>query len=118
MSSSSKALGTQGELMAALYLEQAGYVILDCNYRYRRNEIDIIARDQDTLVFVEVKTRSGLCFGYPHEAVSKKKAAAILAVAHEYILHRNWQGDIRFDIIAILLGNRKKELEHIKDAFY
>jgi putative endonuclease len=118
MSASSKALGAQGELMASLYLEEAGYTILDCNYRYKRNEIDIIATHQDTLVFVEVKTRSGLSFGYPHEAVSKKKVAAILAVAHEYILRRNWQGDIRFDIITILLGNHKKKLEHIKDAFY
>lgn len=74
MSDPEKELGKAGEERAALYLKrQCGYRILQRNYRTRLGEIDIIARDCDTIVFVEVKTRRSLCYGYPAEAVAQHK---------------------------------------------
>ncbi|WP_299817851.1 YraN family protein [uncultured Pontibacter sp.] len=109
--------GQNGEQTAAAYLIELGYTILQRNYRHKRAEIDIIAQQDDVLVFVEVKTRTSATFGYPEMAVSTKKEVQLLAAAEEYIYQTGWEKEIRFDIIAITLSPQL-EVHHIMDAFH
>lgn len=110
--------GKLGEKLAADYLRKKGYKIEACNYRYKRNEIDLIVRQQDLLIFVEVKARSGNAdWGYPEESVSHQKARRVINCANAYIFKTNWQGDIRFDIISVELG-KEIRITHFEDAFY
>jgi putative endonuclease len=106
--------GQQAEEKAALFLTEKGYEILERNYRYRRSEIDIIAKKKNLIVFVEVKYRSGNAFGEPEGSVDEKKEAQVLLGAENYVFEKDWHGDIRFDIISIL-SNRS--IEHFEDAF-
>jgi len=106
--------GKQGEAQAEEYLKGKGYEIVERNYRYKRSEIDLIARQGNTLIFVEVKARSSARFGNPEEAVNHKKKQNILEAANQYIYEKNWLHNIRFDIIALL---NKTELRHFEDAF-
>jgi len=107
--------GRKGEDMAVDYLLKEGFEILERNYRYRRAEIDIIAMKKDWLVFVEVKMRRGTSHGHPEEFVSENQQQLILAGADDYTTQIQWQGNIRFDIIAI---NSNNEIEYFEDAFY
>jgi putative endonuclease len=109
--------GQKGENEAARYLLGQQYTILHRNYRYKRAEIDIIAQKDQLLVFVEVKTRSTNYFGYPEEAVKRRKERMMLLAAEAYIRYHNWQHDIRFDIIAVTLG-ATPDIYHIEDAFH
>lgn len=90
---------------------------MEKNYRFGRKEVDIIALDKNTIVFIEVKTRQGLEFGYPEEAVDQKKINHILKCADHFIYQNQWKGMIRFDIISILF-NPEPSVNHIRDAFY
>lgn len=107
-------LGKEAEASAAKYLVSQGCTILSTNYRYGRDEIDIVALDGEFLVFVEVKSRSSAKFGYPEEAVSSAKARRIVHAAEQYILDMDWQGDIRFDIVSV---QNMHSLLWIKNAF-
>lgn len=112
-------LGKQGEELAASYLKNLGFSVLERNYRQKTGEIDIIARDGDCLVFVEVKTRKGLLFGQPFEAVTTKKQGQLSRVALDY-LSRNKLLDqpARFDVVSILLpDNGKADIEHLANCF-
>ena len=109
--------GKKGEDLAVAFLQKQGYQILERNYRYKHSEVDIISRIGDTLVFVEVKARSNLDYGHPEEFVDSKQAEKIMEGADHYILCEEWKGDIRFDIIAIEMGNPPR-VEHFLDAFY
>lgn len=112
-------LGKEGEELAANHLKNLGFSILARNYRQKSGEIDIIARDGDCLVFVEVKTRKSLRFGQPFEAVTTKKQAQLSRVALDY-LSRNELLDqpARFDVISILLpDNGKANIEHLSNCF-
>ena len=109
--------GFNGEDLATDHLREKGYRILQRNLRMGKAEIDIIARKDDVLVFVEVKTRTNDDFGYPEEFVNRRKQRMILNAADSYILKSGWQEDIRFDIIAITMVN-PPELFHIEDAFH
>lgn len=109
--------GRNGENTAASYLVEQGYTILQRNYRHRRAEVDIIAQTGDTLVFVEVKTRTTSLYGFPEEAVRTQKQAQLLSAAEEYIYQAGWEKEVRFDIIAITLSP-EQEIHHIEDAFY
>ncbi len=114
------ALGRQGEDLAAVYLQNMGYKILARNYRLRSGEVDIIADDAGTLVFVEVKARSGLTFGQPYEAVTPRKQRQLSKVALEYISRQGVRevGPARFDVVAVLFeNNRPPAVEVIKNAF-
>ena len=106
--------GIASESLAAEYLINKGFEIRERNYRFKRGEIDIIALENNTLVFVEVKSRAVTYFGFPEEAVSNKKAALIIETAENYIYEKEWKGSIRFDIISIT----GKEVMHLPDAFY
>jgi putative endonuclease len=110
-------LGNQGEDWACEYLRERGYEIAARNYRYGRAEIDIIARREKLLVFVEVKTRTNLSHGEPEAAVSTGKIGRMRKAAEHYIYATDWMHDVRFDVIAISLG-QERHLQHIEDAFW
>lgn len=109
--------GANGEDLACDLLHQKDYRILQRNLRMGKAEIDIIARQNDVLVFVEVKTRTNDEFGYLEEFVNRRKQRMILNAADAYIVKTGWQEDIRFDIIAITMS-KPPELFHIEDAFH
>lgn len=112
-----KALGREGERLAALFLEKQGLVIVERNFRTRSGEIDLIARDKKELVFVEVKSRSGPDFGTTLEAVDARKCRQLVRVAQEYLLrHDAFDEPARFDVVGILCGD-SVHIEHIKNAF-
>ena len=110
-------VGREGEALAANFLQQKGYEIVDRNWRYGPKEIDIVARDGETMVFVEVKTRSTLAFELPQEAVTKKKMKNLVEAADAYMLQYNIELEGRFDIVGVLNGNPPKVIEHIEGAW-
>ncbi|WP_343307594.1 YraN family protein [Chitinophaga niabensis] len=108
-------VGKKGELLAASHLRQKKYEVLHTNWTYGKLELDIVARYQDVLVFVEVKTRSTQYFGMPEEAVHANKAQLIRRAADKYMQQYNLQpNEIRFDIIAVTVN---EEIMHFEDAF-
>ena len=109
--------GNTGEQLATKFLMEKGYQILEKNYRYKKAEIDIIARKDTILVFVEVKTRTHTLYGEPEEAVNQSKINLILSAAENFIEASNWLLDIRFDIIAVHYSHPVK-IVHIQDAFH
>ncbi|MFN3381371.1 MAG: YraN family protein [Runella zeae] len=110
--------GKLGEDKAAAFLEEKGYEILTRNYRFRHSEIDIIARKNKILIFVEVKTRTNVSFGMPEEFVDATKRRLIMKAAEQYIFDLDWQGDIRFDVVSVVITPHQTRLHHIEDAFY
>lgn len=111
-------IGQKGEETAVSYLKKEGYAVLEKNYRFKKSEIDIIAEKQNTIVFVEVKTRTSTRFGNPEDFVDKAKAAKVIEGAENYIEQSEWKQSIRFDIISIIFHGEGYELKHFKDAFY
>ncbi len=111
-------IGKQGEDLATEFLERQGYRILERNFVHNKKEIDIIAQDKNTIVFVEVKERSTDVFGEPFEAVNLQKQKRIINVADSYIRKHNIDLESRFDIISIVKSpNEETKILHIKDAF-
>lgn len=110
--------GTAGEALAVQYLNGKGYSIVAVNYRFEKSEIDIIAKHNETLVFVEVKARSTNRFGFPEEAISEKKKEKLMEGAEAFLLENNLQCPIRFDVIAITKSGNDVAVEHIEDAFF
>lgn len=108
--------GKFGENFAVEYLKNSGYEILAVNWRYKYWEVDIIAKDLDVLIFVEVKSRKSSAFGAPSDFVDDKKQKNLLKAAEEYLALNNYIGEIRFDIVSVYLDSNKIEL--IKDAFW
>ncbi|NPA46903.1 MAG: YraN family protein [Chlorobi bacterium] len=111
-------LGSWGERKAAEYLLSQGFEILETNWRYGRAEIDIIAREGDTLVVVEVKTRHTDLFGEPQNAVGKKKIRLLMEAVNAYVDQKKIDSEIRFDIVSIIKNQYREEIEHLRDAFY
>jgi putative endonuclease len=111
-------LGKKGELLAIDFLKEKGFKILETNFRLEKDEIDIIAKDGEILVFVEVKTRSTSNYGEPEIAVGDKKVEFLLRAAENYLISKNLTVEIRFDIISIVLNSTKNKIRHIEDAFY
>ena len=112
-----KSFGNRGEDIAADYLKKKGYRILYRNYKTLAGEADIIARDNDTVVFVEVKARSSDAFGQPFEAVGYKKQEKLKKAAIYYLKHKKIEPIVRFDIISIISKEGKNEINHIVEAF-
>ena len=110
--------GNEGEKMAAAFLEKKGYRVLEKNYRYKHAEIDLIVEKDDWLIFVEVKTRTSLTFGYPEEFVDDKKISKIMEGADQFIHEIDWNGNVRYDIISIYLNSSNPEITHFEDAFH
>ena len=113
-----KELGKQGEEIAIRFLKKKGYRILIRNYVCKMGEMDIIAREKDTLVFVEVKTRTSAVFGPPQLAVNSTKQMQLSKVALYFLKEKKLEEvKARFDVVAILLRPEREEVELIKDAF-
>jgi putative endonuclease len=111
-------LGRLGEDLARERLKDLGYRILKTNYRCTLGEIDLVAKDGDVLVFVEIKTRKNEPLGQAKEAVTKRKQTQLSKVALAYMKSNNlWGSKARFDVVAIGLIYGRREIEVIKDAF-
>jgi len=111
-------LGKKGEEIAAGFLEKKGYQILEKNWRQWRNEIDLIAKDGNYLVIIEVKTRQSNYFGEPETAVTRDKQRALIRAANAYVRYKNINCEVRFDILSILISKTSEQVHHIEDAFY
>jgi len=107
--------GNKGESLAAEFLGQKGFEIVERNYRYKHAEIDLIAKRDNWIIFVEVKTRTSTWFGQPEDFVDAQKTRNVFEAAEEFIFSTNWHGHIRFDIISITLG-AEVIIEHFEDA--
>lgn len=105
--------GARAEELAVKYLKKRGFKVICRNWRARTAEIDIIAEDGPTLVFVEVKARSSGLFGDPKEAVNQAKQLKLRDAALDFMIRKKKEGPARFDVVSIL----PEGLEHIKDAF-
>jgi putative endonuclease len=113
-----KSLGSEGEGLAVKFLRRKGYDIIAKNYKTPIGEIDIIAKDGDTVVFVEVKTRTNDSFGHPFEAVNQNKRRKLKNLALLYLKKERKEFPVRFDVISIIcVQNGEKAIEHITDAF-
>jgi putative endonuclease len=114
-----KPLGDRGEELAARYLQAAGWQILHRNFRMGRKEIDLVARRGEVVAFVEVKTRSGLGYGHPLEAITWKKRREIQQVAAAWIDRHGADGDsYRFDAVAVQVrAGGEPLIEHVPDAW-
>ena len=110
-------LGKQGEQIALDYLIRNDYLILEKNYRYLKAEVDIVAKKDNILAVIEVKTRSSDFFGNPQDFVNHKKIKLLLSAIDFYIVEKNLDVEVRFDIIAIILNKKHTKIEHLKDAF-
>ena len=110
--------GAKGEAVAAEYLRAKGYEILATNWRSGRKELDILAANDVELIVVEVKTRSGLGYGFPEEAIIPSKQALLRAAASEYLEQNERFTQVSFDVIGIILKDGiVEELLHLEDAF-
>ncbi len=111
-------IGIKGEELASFYLEGKGYTILEKNWRFGREEIDIIAKQNEMLVVVEVKTRTGSFFGEPEEFVNRQKQKNLIKAANAYIEKNNLELEVRFDIMGVILTGNNHRINHIEDAFH
>jgi len=110
-------LGRWGEEQAAEYLQEQGYEIIERDWKSGHHDLDIIARDGQALVIVEVKTRRNRLFGSPEEAVDYKKRQSLQRAMNHYVKSHRTYGQMRFDIISVVgtIGC-KPEIDHIKDV--
>lgn len=113
MKTTKQIIGDLGEEKASELLSKKGYKIIETNYRFKKAEIDIIAKNDLFLVFIEVKTRKNNNFGNPEEFVSERKIELFQETAEHYMLDNKINLNLRFDIISVI-GN---EIEHFEDAF-
>jgi putative endonuclease len=110
--------GLIGQNEAEKFLTGKGYRILERNYRVKSGEIDLIARDGEYIVFIEVKTRTNLLYGYPCEAVGGVKQRRIRQTALHYITRHRLSGDFRFDVVEVLKQkDGAPEITHLENAF-
>ncbi len=112
-------LGRWGEQLAAEYLEKKGFQIVDRHFQFHHTEIDLIARDGDYLVFIEVKTRSSDDFGCPEEAITDLKKSRLRRAAEGYLYYNGLKDiDCRFDVVSIFFSDgHSPEIEHLVNAF-
>ena len=119
MSDYRQKLGRWGEQLAAKRLEAKGYVLLDRNWRCPRGEIDLVAKDGDVLVFVEVKTRRGRSYGTPEEAFTRSKSKRLLELGQRYLLERDIEDvEWRVDLVAVELDRQGtlQRFEHLPNV--
>ncbi|MBV1887664.1 MAG: YraN family protein [Urechidicola sp.] len=110
-------LGKQGEQLAVDFLITKGYTIRDKNWRYLKAEVDIIAQKGNTIIAVEVKTRTSDYFGDPQDFITKKKIKLLVLAMNEYVISKELDVEVRFDIVAILQNKKVTNIEHFEDAF-
>jgi putative endonuclease len=113
-----KATGDRAEDIARRFLEQQGLVLLARNFRCRRGEIDLVMRDKDSLVFVEVRYRQQIRFGHAAETVSRSKQGRIILCARHYLHQaRAWNEPARFDVVSIEGNPDEIHIDWLRDAF-
>ncbi len=111
-------LGKLGEELAVDFLRKAGYEILETNWVFQKAEVDIIAKKANVLAIIEVKTRSDISFGLPQEAVKQKKIQLLVKAVNEYVIRKDLDVAVRFDIISIVKSGNSFITDHLEDAFY
>lgn len=111
-------LGALGEELAVQFLHRKGYEILERNYTYQKAEIDIIAKFNNEIIIVEVKTRNSNFFGDPQGFVTPAKIKLLTKAANKYIISNAISIEARFDIVAILKNSDTEQIEHFENAFY
>lgn len=111
-------LGIKGEDLAAEHLKKAGYKILNRNWKAGKLEIDIIAENEEYIVFTEVKTRSGDFQMHPITAVTREKQRSMIYAADAFINRNKINKESRFDVITVIRKGDSHEIDHIEDAFY
>ena len=111
-------LGREGEKLAKQYLLQQKMELLACNYRWRKQEVDLIFKDAESLVIVEVKTRQHESYGSPVQSVSRTKQRHLIKAANAYILENQLDLDVRFDVVSIIHNSYQTHIDHIPNAFY
>jgi putative endonuclease len=107
-------VGTTGETLALHYLQAKGFSLIEKNYRTRYGEVDLIVKKDNTLVFVEVKTRKDTTKGQPYEAITFRKRKHILKVAQYYLLNKK-PSKVRLDAVSIVLNGNQKIIKHFED---
>ncbi|VAW23069.1 FIG00930062: hypothetical protein [hydrothermal vent metagenome] len=110
-------LGKKGEELAVKFLQKNNYKILERNWRFKKAEVDIIAQKDTILAVVEVKTRSSDYFGNPQDFVNQKKIRLLVEAVNEYVISKDLDVEVRFDIISILKNKNNFDIKHLKDAF-
>lgn len=110
--------GNKGEELAEKHLRKLDYEILERNWHFGKNEIDIIAKDGSFLVIAEVKTRHSTYYGEPEVFVNRAKQRSLITAANGYIMKKNLDLETRFDIISVIFSGNSYTIKHIKDAFY
>jgi putative endonuclease len=110
-------VGQKGEQAARNYLVKKGYHIVAFNWHFGKKEIDIVANHNQTMIFIEVKTRSTLTFELPKEAVTPKKMRNLIEAADAFLIQRHIDLPSRFDIVTVLMNPTPTILEHIEGAF-
>lgn len=111
-------LGNKGEDIAYEHLLEEGYTLLERNWRYKKAEIDLVAMDGETLVFVEVKTRSYVYLGEPEQAVHQRKQNVLISAAAAYMHLYGHEWAYRFDVISIVKESEQRfHIKHLIDAF-
>ena len=110
-------IGQRGEDLAADFYVHNGYAILERNWKCYHLEVDLIARNEDTLVICEVKTRSNIAFGEPETFVTPQKQKNLIRAANMYLTRKNISKEVRFDIISIVLCGEEYHIQHIPNAF-
>ena len=114
-----RAIGSEGEKKAILFLKKQGFRILKTNYMSKVGEIDIIATRTDLIAFIEVKTRQTDEYGHPEEAVNRKKMRRIIRAAKYYLIENNLYDkiDVRFDVLSLQRKKSSFEIEYFENAF-
>ena len=110
-------LGKKGEDLAEEFLKKNNYQVLERNWRFKKAEIDIIAKKNNVLAIIEVKTRSSNYFGNPQDFVNQKKIQLMVEAINEYVISKDLDVEVRFDIVAIIKNKNTTNIEHLKDAF-
>lgn len=114
---SARELGAFGEDVAAAYLEEDAMTVVERNWRCRDGELDLVALDGDTVVFVEVKTRRGEGFGTPAEAVTVSKSRRLRRLAAQWLREQAWRaGEVRIDVVGVLIRDDTAFVEHFEGA--
>jgi len=111
-------LGKKGEQLAVDFLLKNGYDIIERNYRFDKAEVDIIAKKDDILAIIEVKTRSTTDFGDPQDFVKPKQIQRLVKAVDEFVSVNDLDVEVRFDIIAIVKEGKDFNIEHLENAFY
>ena len=113
-----KELGQRAEDLACEYLLGQGLTVVERNYYIRGGELDIVAIDGETVVFVEVRSKSNEDYGLPEETISAKKQQFLYRAAEQYLINKKWlERNCRFDVVSVLFKGDKAELKWYKDAF-